>query len=683
MHKMLYLKKTIPFGYNNPLSVKAALVGAACFVLGTVSSSAITATASDSQLPNVPANVLDGDLNTRWSAFGDPQWIQFDLASVQTVAAVDIAFFVGDTRGANFEIETSADGTTWSVAFAGQSSGETLALERYDIIDVEARYVRIVGRGNTINLWNSITEVEIDSFTVSVSASSFQNPNVPANTLDNDLSTRWSSDGFGEWIRYDFGSASRTISSLGVAFFRGDSRITFFDIEASGNGVDWIPLRSVVGSGNSLELERFSFPEVNARYIRLVGQGNSWNDWNSYTEVDLSNPTPTWAQFEELPGFLRGYIDDAAPLSNGGVVVVGDLPGSTAIVKRYDALGAELSTFDDNGSSFVGSISTPTLVTTGTNSDIVFVRSQAPTFDESEDSNIVVTKLNSSGAHQWDQTIDSSGSDTVDIGLDIEAMSNGSGYVVSGALGGNVDGEWTGSLIKLDNSGNIVWSKLYNDASLVGAGENFIEGVITEVAVTAQSDFLVIGNFTSINPGVSQRNIYQRALRLDSNGNIIWQTLLASWSGPDLGYLQGVVPHSYGAVELLDGSGSFALVETVNEFENNTFRVAILDSAGTLGSWGQSYVGIAGYRGGITADSDSGFSVGHSLSGNYGIHKFEADGSLVWSRAYGNPFLSHQIASMVLTSDSGYCLAGFYYDTGAFQDLPMLVKLDAGGGINQ
>jgi hypothetical protein len=55
----------------------------------------------------------------------------------------------------------STNGSTWTPVFSGQSSGTTAGLQSFDFADVPARYVQIVGRGNSLNDWNSITEVEI------------------------------------------------------------------------------------------------------------------------------------------------------------------------------------------------------------------------------------------------------------------------------------------------------------------------------------------------------------------------------------------------------------------------------------------------------------------------------------------------------------------------------------------
>jgi unsaturated chondroitin disaccharide hydrolase len=119
---------------------------------------AVTASAHDG---NVPQNTLDNNLSTRWSANGNGQWIRFDLGATKTIAKVSAAWYLGNTRQATFDVQTSSNGTTWTTQFAGMSSGTTTQSETYDFADVAARYVRIVGHGNSQNTWNSITEVDI------------------------------------------------------------------------------------------------------------------------------------------------------------------------------------------------------------------------------------------------------------------------------------------------------------------------------------------------------------------------------------------------------------------------------------------------------------------------------------------------------------------------------------------
>lgn len=126
---------------------------------------AVTAVSASAHDGNVPANTIDGNLGTRWSASGDGQWIQYDLGSNKTVSLVKIAFYKGNERTATFDILTSTNATSWTTVISRATSTLTLSLQTFDFTDVDpARYVRIVGHGNsspTSGQWNSLTEVEI------------------------------------------------------------------------------------------------------------------------------------------------------------------------------------------------------------------------------------------------------------------------------------------------------------------------------------------------------------------------------------------------------------------------------------------------------------------------------------------------------------------------------------------
>lgn len=122
---------------------------------------AITKVTASEHDGNVPENTIDGDIDTRWSAEGEGQWIMYDLGEVHNIAAVSIDFHNGDKRSTIFNLEVSDNGDDWSNIYDGQSSGETLGFERFEFDPVDARYVRFVGFGNTINAWNSLTEFRI------------------------------------------------------------------------------------------------------------------------------------------------------------------------------------------------------------------------------------------------------------------------------------------------------------------------------------------------------------------------------------------------------------------------------------------------------------------------------------------------------------------------------------------
>jgi F5/8 type C domain/Bacterial Ig-like domain (group 2)/Right handed beta helix region len=261
-----------------------------------------SAVASAYQSPNAPQNTLDNNFATRWSAYGDGQWIRYDLGAVMAIGPVSIAWYQGTTWASAFDIQVSPDTLTWTTVFSGRSSGQTLQAERYSFPAIPGRYVRIVGHGQwngttELSVWTSITEVAISGALVSLApvaalaASGYQSPNAPQNTLDNNLATRWSSYGDGQWIRYDLGAAM-PVGPVSIAWYQGTAWASAFAIQVSLDTINWTTVFSGRSSGQTLQAEFYNFPVVSGRYVRIVGHGQ-WNGttelslWNSITEVAI------------------------------------------------------------------------------------------------------------------------------------------------------------------------------------------------------------------------------------------------------------------------------------------------------------------------------------------------------------------------------------------------------------
>lgn len=147
----------------------------------SVGAEAITVTASGSD-GNVPQNTLDNNLNTRWSADGKGQWIKYDLGSIRTVDDLSIGFYKGSERYTYFEIQLSTDNNYWTTVFNGVQPGKTNSQQTINVTDSPARYVRIVGQGNTANDWVSLTEVDINTLGAVQSSSSQSVSSVPTSS---------------------------------------------------------------------------------------------------------------------------------------------------------------------------------------------------------------------------------------------------------------------------------------------------------------------------------------------------------------------------------------------------------------------------------------------------------------------------------------------------------------------
>jgi hypothetical protein len=131
---------------------------ASSYVEVTPGSGGVSANTSDT---NLPANVVDGSLQTRWSGNGDGAWVQLDLGVPQTIGYVQVAVYGGNARQNTFELQVSNGGGAWTTVWSGQSSGTTTAEEIYDFPDTAAQWVRYVGHGSTAGTWNSVTEISV------------------------------------------------------------------------------------------------------------------------------------------------------------------------------------------------------------------------------------------------------------------------------------------------------------------------------------------------------------------------------------------------------------------------------------------------------------------------------------------------------------------------------------------
>jgi poly(beta-D-mannuronate) lyase len=120
----------------------------------------------------------------------------------------------------------------------------------------------------------------------SVTASS-NDGNVPANTVDGSLTTRWSANGDNQWIRYDLG-ATRAVETLKIAWLNGDTRVYTFDVQVSADAATWSTIATgLTSSGTSTGLQTFDVADSNTRYVRYLGHGSTANLWNSVTELEI------------------------------------------------------------------------------------------------------------------------------------------------------------------------------------------------------------------------------------------------------------------------------------------------------------------------------------------------------------------------------------------------------------
>jgi hypothetical protein len=141
--------------------------------------------------------------------------------------------------------------------------------------------------------------------------------NVPANTQDDNLGTRWSQYGKGAWLTLDLG-ASKALAGATIAWHQGSTRQNTFTLSTSENGTTFT--QAYMGTStltSAAQVYAFSGPRQ-ARYVRITFNGNTLNDWASIAEAracgagTVASPSPV----DSGPALPRlPYLQSVGPTS--------------------------------------------------------------------------------------------------------------------------------------------------------------------------------------------------------------------------------------------------------------------------------------------------------------------------------------------------------------------------------
>jgi hypothetical protein len=239
-----------------------------------------TTTASSTENAGTPAAAAtDGNTGTRWSsAFADPQWLEVDLGSSQSICGVGLDWEAAYATA--FQIQTSTDNANWTTIYStttGAGGSQTLAASG------TGRYIRMYGTARATQYGYSLWEFGVYTtgssggggscgttnvaLNKTATTSSTENAGFPASAaVDGNTGTRWSS-AFSDpqWLEVDLGS-SQAICQVGLNW--ETAYATGFQIQVSNDNANWTTIYSTTsGTGGVQNLA------VNGtgRYIRMYG----------------------------------------------------------------------------------------------------------------------------------------------------------------------------------------------------------------------------------------------------------------------------------------------------------------------------------------------------------------------------------------------------------------------------
>jgi beta-glucosidase-like glycosyl hydrolase len=294
------------------------------------------ATASSVSAGNSAALAVDGNAGTRWeSAYADPQWLQVDLGSSQSVCGVTINWETAAAK--NFTLQVSTDGTTWTAAYT--TTGGAGGNQAYPVSGT-ARYVRMNGTARTTGYGYSIWELQVfvsgASPTTSasptgtptgpvtgpdialfqpVTASSYVGGNAPAAALDGSTTTRWeATQGVDPaWLQVDLGG---TASITGVVLNWESAYATAYQIQTSPDAKTWTTIYSTTTGKGGVE----TIPATGSgRYVRFygtaraTGYGYSLWEFEVHGTVNRTNTDPPLLSGPTKPPATTGQFQLSAP----------------------------------------------------------------------------------------------------------------------------------------------------------------------------------------------------------------------------------------------------------------------------------------------------------------------------------------------------------------------------------
>ena len=214
------------------------------------------------------------------------------------------------------------------------------------------------------------------------------------------------------------------------------------------------------------------------------------------------------------------------------------------------------------------------------------------TYSFGGDSDVWVVKIDGDGNEVWSKTYEGA---MEDAGRAV-ASTGGSDYVVAGYTNSMGNGDYDFLLLKIDASGNMLWSKTYGG----------VESDKAYAMVEAAGGYVVVGDTRSKGAGESDAWI----IKVDADGNLVWDKAIGG-DGFDMptcvtvsgygGFLVGGFTFSFGNGERdfwlfkIDDSGNvlWSCTEGRTEFEEAYAALEVAENEFVMAGWtnsiGQGY----------------------------------------------------------------------------------------------
>lgn len=366
----------------------------------------------------------------------------------------------------------------------------------------------------------------------------------------------------------------------------------------------------------------------------------------------ISEPAEHFLRTLDLSEYDRGF--DLQQLDDGGFIITGrtwmrHTASIDVLLVRTDPEGIPLwyktigGVFKDEGYAVKQTADGGFIITGST-------ESYTNGFND-----VWLVKTDEHGVMQWSRHF---GGTSYDSGQDVIECSNG-GYLVAGYTQISSSGNWYAWLIRTDELGNEIWSRVY------GGGERDFSASVMEMD---DGGFVVTGATETGGSGNSRLWLFKIA----ANGDPLWEHRIPG----------DIIQGGYRVAHA--GSGRFGIVGYTHpgQAQRSDMLFVLMDASGDLLQEYTLHRDAIGT--GIAATPDGGFILcGYTDPfGSDGsdaiLVKVAADGSEQWKRLIAGEQMDRAMA-VITTFSGGYALTGTTRSFGSGREDMLLIKTDASG----
>ena len=299
----------------------------------------------------------------------------------------------------------------------------------------------------------------------------------------------------------------------------------------------------------------------------------------------------------------------------------------------------------------------------------ILVAGLSSSFGSGDGGDALLVKLRADGGVEWAKTY---GGEGEDMALDVKAVPSG-GYIVVGwteSFGAGSTDCW---LLRLDDYGNVQWSKAYGGPEAEQA---------VKVDMLPGGDYVVAAGTTSFGAGGADYWV----LRVRQDGEVVWQK---AYGGPN----DDAPINAYGeqVVRAVVGADGNIVVGSVSlSFGKGGGDVWVLklDQADGTPIWQYAYGG---------PDEDSNWMLTRATGGGYlfsgslydvdkdesdtWVVKLSEDGAIVWQKTLGLPKVFDEALYHIPLADGGVLVEAYFEQSAEDDWRTLIAKLDSAGAL--